>query len=836
MDSNFHFPEKIKEKIIEECSKIKKEIELEINKSRNIGDFSRKYGVLNFNWYQNFMKFLNKKINTNPKNKKFNFNFQKLIPKNESIDPFFAYEAPITFPSNFVFVTENFMNLISEHFSFKEQSFVKYYVYNVEIGGNCIILKDFKENSFYRYLILNEDKKDFTNVNIDFVLMINDKNKMEKTCEMILKNNIWNYLKSIGFTIYEKFKVIYNKNNKQIGYISCIRNINPKINVGNKNICQNDIFPKFNSILLSLYLFKDEFNELSKYSNNQNQIVEVFNEFFQNFQNIQILENKFKSIFSNSIKSDSFQSILSEIFEKLDSELSMTKNKFDVFNEKEYSDENKMLEKIKEQYMNSSFVQKLFFCVKETEKFCPKCQRLVYKYKLCKMILLKSIDETRENYLFEKLFVLKEKVKNERCKSCKEEFSFLYKKRYINLPKILVIVIENGKLNLKNNFRLNNNEGIEYDLKCFIEENSNRLYYKNGNNLWYKFNEDINEKFIENKTPIVLFFSLIKSNNKIINNYQNNKWNNYFTNNQKIINTNNMDLSNSNNNITISFGNNNNINNEKKIINNPNINANNNMHFLNYSTGYINNDANYMNYNLNNMNNYINNNMSIINKDYNYNSIMNNNMNIRTGNLYNFNNYMNNSINNNINKINNNNMNYNTNYSFNSMKANVNNMNSMYNNINNEMNFISNNNYKMNNNINCINTNISNANTNNNTNKINNINNINYMNNINNNNNNFINIADNNIKNNDISDSENFFCIIFNFEEYNKKIFIDVDENLQFREVIELLEEKYNWLRYIKERTYIFKNKEIAGEQMNYSIKKLGICSNDLISIKANDC
>ena len=844
MDSNFHFPAKIKEKINEECSKIKKEIEIEINKSRNIGDFCRKYGVLNFNWYQSFMKFLNKKININPKNKKFDFNFQKLIPKNEIIDPFYSYESPISFPSNFAFVTENFMNLISEKFSFKEQSFVNNYVYNVEIGGNCLIMKDLKKNSFYRYLILNEDKKDFNNVNIDFILMINDKNEMTKICDIILKNSIWNYLKNIGFTIYEKFKVIYNKYNKPIGYISCISDINRKINVRNKNICQTDIFPKFNSILLSLFLFKDEFNELSKYSNDKNQIVKIFCEFFQNFQKIQILENKFKSIFSNSIKSDSFQSILSEIYEKVDSEISFANNRLDISNEVDYSDEYTMFENIKELYMNSSIVQKLFFCVKETKKYCQQCRKLVYKFKLSKMIILKSIDETNGNFLFEKLFAQKEKVKNEKCKFCKKKIPLSNSKKIISLPKILVIICENaqnGKLNLKNNFRLNNNEDIEYELKCFIEEKTNRLYYKRDDGLWYKYNEDSNEKYIENKIPIVLFFSLIKSNKKIINNYQNNIWNNYSTNKKNITEEDHMDLSKSNNNV-INFGfNNNTINNERKNMNNTNINANmnNNMHFLNYNTSSINNYVNFMDNNMNNMNNK----MSIINKDYNNICNTNNNMNIINNFAYNYSNYANNSINNNVNNItNNNSCNYNLNYSRNNymnmnynmynMNTNINTMNNMFNKINNEIYMNNKNNYKMNNNLNYINTNISNINTN-----INTINDMNYMNNINNSNINFINNTDNSIKNNDMNNSEeNLICIIFSFEEYNKQIFIDVNENLEFREVIELLEDKYIWLKYIKERAYIFKKKEITKEQMNYSVKKLGICYNDCISIKANDC
>ena len=120
------------------------------------------------------------------------------------------------------------------------------------------------------------------------------------------------------------------------------------------------------------------------------------------------------------------------------------------------------------------------------------------------------------------------------------------------------------------------------------------------------------------------------------------------------------------------------------------------------------------------------------------------------------------------------------------------------------------------------------------------------MNCINNNNNdnicinNFDSMNDKNNENNKLTDNnnktkENFICIIFSFEKYDKHIFIDTSENKKFSEVIELLEEKYVWLKHIKEKSYIYKNQKIGRKKKKKTIKELQICTNDIIYIQSDD-
>ena len=81
---------------------------------------------------------------------------------------------------------------------------------------------------------------------------------------------------------------------------------------------------------------------------------------------------------------------------------------------------------------------------------------------------------------------------------------------------------------------------------------------------------------------------------------------------------------------------------------------------------------------------------------------------------------------------------------------------------------------------------------------------------------------------------ENFICIIFIFEKYGKHIFIDASEDKKFSEVIELLEEKYAWLKYLKNKAYIYKGKLIGKRGKKKTIKDLKICTNDIIFIQSD--
>ena len=147
---------------------------------------------------------------------------------------------------------------------------------------------------------------------------------MKKNLNSILENNIWSYLKNINFSIEEDENEIINDKGEKIGYI--IRNGEIKRKEEIKEIQKmkseditstQNIVPKFNSILMCLYLSNLFFQELSNFSlDNKNVITKIFVEYFQNFK-----IDKIKSIFSKSIKIDNFEYIFEEIFEKLDSEL-----------------------------------------------------------------------------------------------------------------------------------------------------------------------------------------------------------------------------------------------------------------------------------------------------------------------------------------------------------------------------------------------------------------------------------------------------------------------------------------------------------------------------------
>ena len=182
----------------------------------------------------------------------------------------------------------------------------------------------------------------------------------------------------------------------------------------------------------------------------------------------------------------------------------------------------------------------------------------------------------------------------------------------------------------------------------------------------------------------------------------------------------------------------------------------------------------------------------------------------------------NNIIINNINeyKINNirnqNNMNYNRNLfnmnnNNNFMNNNFNNMN--FNNLNNNQNFNNmNNNNDIINNQNNININNKNGNQNNNINYM--VINENNMNNINN-------------KNSKNTDANIF--VTFTFVKYNKKIFLDISENMLFKDVIFQLEEKYSWLKCIKNKFYYFENTKI---DINRTVRDLKIKDNSDIIIQ----
>jgi hypothetical protein len=77
--------------------------------------------------------------------------------------------------------------------------------------------------------------------------------------------------------------------------------------------------------------------------------------------------------------------------------------------------------------------------------------------------------------------------------------------------------------------------------------------------------------------------------------------------------------------------------------------------------------------------------------------------------------------------------------------------------------------------------------------------------------------------------NEQVVFLTFTFEKYNKNIFIVVDRNDEFKEVIKKLEEKYSWLTTITNKLYIYDKKQIGN--FNLTINELGMVDGSDIKV-----
>ena len=447
-----------REEEFNELFKAKELINSEIHKSKNMENSFLKFSLINTIWYKDYLHFLKKpKKESNDKIKEKLFKYCRLHPEKDHRDYSYIDGPKFTFPRNFVFVTEKFISLISKYIYTYDYDYLdkfKSYFYEIAIGGECIIMKNFQTEDIKNiYIIIYEENKGNINNNIDFILIIDDDNEMKKALNFILENNIWIYLKNINFSIEEEDeKEIKNDKGKKIGNIFRNGEIKRKEEIKEIQKMKSEditatinIISKFNSIIMCLYLSNIFIQELYKLSlDNKNIISKAFVEYFKNCQMDKL--DKIKSIFSKSIKIDNFEDIFDEIFEKLDLELS---NNNEI---KELKGESEQIEVFKEHYKNGSIIKRLFYCPQEINRYCKLCQKTFHKYRYKKIILLKSIVFENENFLFEKIFKPEEIEKKEKCKLCNKESKGLKSKNFILFPMILIIVIEEdqiGKLNIK---------------------------------------------------------------------------------------------------------------------------------------------------------------------------------------------------------------------------------------------------------------------------------------------------------------------------------------------------------------------------------------------------
>jgi len=521
------------------------------------------------------------------------------------------------------------------------------------------------------------------------------------------------------------------------------------------------------SNLISILYCLYQFDELKKEIINQvnNNKDNLVNSIINFFKNNQ---NQGIIGLSNNFNKYNYKNAILVLFKELTKNLNKIQNTFDLYN---LSNQNEEILKVKEflaknQY--GSIIENSFYYIKELKYYCSVQNKADYKFEIHPFISV-ELNDSNKIQKFSNLF--NPEIKYEKCKFCGNTNNKCFvENKIISIPKILIIVLDGvNNFNFDNKWMISH-DNFKYNLKCFI--NKNKIIYYKKDFYFYQYNENYSSTKVDTfdkLSPRVLFYKIFKMNNEINNNNGNNEQN---INNMNSKNYNKFMNNNMNNNINC-----NNLNNMN------NCNMNNNMNNNNMNDSNMNN-CNMNNSNMNNCN--MNNNMN--------NSNMNNNMN-------NFN--MNNDINN-----------YNMNN--NMIHGNMNNFNMNIFNMNNNMINSNMNSANMNNN------NISNQSNNNNclTNNINYMSNNESFNKMNNNNN-------QNPPNKQINN--NLIFVTFTFVKYNKQIFLDISENMLFKDVIDQLEEKYSWLKSIKNKYYYFENKKI---DFNQTVKNLKIKNNSDIIIR----
>ena len=421
---------------------------------------------------------------------------------------------------------------------------------------------------------------------------------MKKHINLILNNNLLFYLGLINFHHNNKSKEIYDNKGNNIGIFICICESNrSEFLEGMKNSYINnncqfqqireqkliniEMIPKIDSILVCLNFFNEFKNELILYSQNiNNKKAKLFVDFFKIF-GWKYSDSEINAIY-DLLKNNNIQNTLYTIFDLLEKEF-FENHHIDNNCENDDYDENIIKNKFFEKNKNSSVIQRYFFGVREIKKNCLKCSLITYNFEHYKYLKINLNNEKNTIILSNEIFIENEE-KIENCKFCSSKTNFKIEKILTNYSKILIAILEGndfGKFSIQNNFYISINNNILYNLICFIELNSNIVYYKDNNNNWYKYLEYNNSEAVlnfNNVYPRILFYSFNNINNENIHNNQNihninNQLNFNIMKNNLNMNINNINNMNYENNTNINI---NNINIPNKMNNNVNISDNNN--------------------------------------------------------------------------------------------------------------------------------------------------------------------------------------------------------------------------------------------------------------------
>jgi len=222
-----------------------------LNRTNSYDECFGVYGVLKKDWVLKAKKLLSKNKFKKGNN---NLNYNDICPQiNKRSFEFFGTTFDYRFQENFILVTENFINLIRKFLSVDDQNKnLNKRLYNIFIGGNCIIRKDKSNNhnliEYYITLSYDENRDNC----VDYFLVFIDENQAINHINLILSSGFSLYIDIISYSSEEKIKEIKDDtNNETIGYF--VRNCSEKrsrtlIQTNNNSVNNKEIKNVINQI------------------------------------------------------------------------------------------------------------------------------------------------------------------------------------------------------------------------------------------------------------------------------------------------------------------------------------------------------------------------------------------------------------------------------------------------------------------------------------------------------------------------------------------------------------------------------------------------------------
>ena len=200
---------------------IDKDIKKELNSTNRANKKFILFGLVNQGIFKKY-KFLSNENFDKNEARKTKFDYKYLIEKDEKKDFKYIHKNfEFYFPSNFIFVYKDFMSIILDYVDNKYRKYLSS-IYNVIVGGDCLIMKDEKDKNDdlpFRFIILYSELKENKGNEIDFFFYFKDKKERISIDKYIMENNLWSYFKKINYNYKDEYKKIMSENNREIGYV-----------------------------------------------------------------------------------------------------------------------------------------------------------------------------------------------------------------------------------------------------------------------------------------------------------------------------------------------------------------------------------------------------------------------------------------------------------------------------------------------------------------------------------------------------------------------------------------------------------------------------------------